>query len=429
VIHVRSGKDVVLDVRRTVHGPVISPLLPHEQRVLALRWTAYDPAGVTVPFFDVDSATNWQQFRAAFALFGGPPQNVVYGDTAGHIGYQAVGKIPLRPNGLSPVPIADDQHEWQGYIPFDLLPSAYDPPGGILATANARITPDGYPYPITLDWGAPYRNERIWKVLSSKPKLAAADLLALQNDVQSELDQELAQRFAYAIDHTPHASLRQRQAADLLRSWNGEVSIPSPAAAITDAARSALWPMLLAPRLGQDWKLYSWSESSYVEEQLITNQPARWLPQRSAYGPGYADWNHLLAAAVTRGLRAAHAPLNLKRWQYGYAHPVEVEHPIYGQVPWLRKLTGTGVLPQSGDDSTIKQVTRSFGPSERMTVDFSDLDHSTLNLVIGQSGDPLSDYYKDHWPYWYAGTTFPLPFSKSAVLASTAHTLVLMPQK
>ena len=423
VIHVRGAKDVTLDVRSTIHGPVISPLLPHESRVLTLRWTAYDPAAVTVPFYDVDSATDWEQFRTAFALFGGPPQNVVYGDTAGHIGYQAVGKIPLRLNGLSGTPITDEAHEWNGYIPFEKLPSSYDPPNGILATANARVTPEGYPYPITLNWAAPYRNERIWKVLANRPKFSAADMLALQTDVRSESDQELAQRFAYAIDHTPHATMRLRQAADLLRTWNGEVSLTSSAAAITDATREALWPMLLKPHLGSDWKIYSWSSSAYVEEQLITHQPARWLPQ------GFANWNDLLAAAVEQGLRTTHAPLNLKHWQYGKAHPVSVEHPLYGQIPWLRKFTGTGVLPQSGDGTTVKQVGRSFGPSERMTVDFSNLDQSTLDVVIGQSGNPMSPYYKDQWPYWYSGTTFQLPFSAEAVGAATVHTLVLLPLK
>lgn len=67
------------------------------------------------------------------------------------------------------------------------------------------------------------------------------------------------------------------------------------------------------------------------------------------------------------------------------------------------------------------------GPSERLTVDFSNLDQSTLNLVIGQSGDPLSPYYIDHWPYWYRGTTFRLPFSDAAVSAAAAHTLTLVP--
>ena len=218
----RGGRDVTLDVLRTDHGPVITPLLPHEKRTLALRWTVYDPAAVTMPFYQLDSAQNWEQFRAALASFGGPPENVVYADTQGDIGYQAAGKIPMRPTWADWVPITDANHEWQGYIPFDQLPSVYNPPGGILATANSRVTPDGYAYPVTLDWGPPYRNERIWKVLASKPKLSAADMLALQNDVYSTLDQELAQRFTYAIDHAAHPSRRLREAADLMRTWDGE---------------------------------------------------------------------------------------------------------------------------------------------------------------------------------------------------------------
>jgi penicillin amidase len=421
VVHVRGGRDVVFDVLRTGHGPVITPLLPGETRTIALRWTVYDPHAVTIPFYAIDSAQNWEQFRAAFAQFGGPPQNAVYGDVDGNIGYQAVGWVPKRPGGLAGLPITDDKHEWQGYIPFDQMPSVYNPPGGILATANSRVTPDDDPNPLTLDWAAPYRNERIWKVLAGKTKLSPADMLALQNDVYSALDQELAQRFTYAIDHANHPNRRLRQAADLMRSWNGEVTIDSPAATIVDAARAALWPMLLKPRLGDDWELYIWYESSFVMEQIVSEQSRRWLP------PSYSNWNDFLAKAVENGMEALHAPHNLNNWHYGDVYPVEVEHPLYKSIPWLRSWTGTGVHPQSGDGTTVKQVGRSFGPSERLTVDFSNLDHSTLNLVIGESGNPLSPYYMDHWPYWYHGTTFALPFSDAAIAAATAHTLRLVP--
>jgi penicillin amidase len=246
-------------------------------------------------------------------------------------------------------------------------------------------------------------------------------MLALQNDVYSTLDEELAQRFTYAIDHASHRSHRLRVAADLMRSWNGEVTVPTPAATIADAARAALWPMLLKPRLGDEWTLYRWYESAFVEEQIVSAQSRRWLPSQ------YSNWNDFLAAVVDQGLTAMHAPPDLKNWHYGDVHPVEVEHPLYGMFPWLREWTGTGVHPQSGDGTTVKQVSRSFGPSERLTVDFSNLDRSTLNLVIGESGNPLSAYYMDHWPYWYTGTTFALPFSDAAVQASAAHTLALVP--
>jgi len=420
-IEVRGGLNVKLDVLRTDHGPVITPLLPHEDRTLALRWTIYDPASVTLPFDQVDSAQNWDQFRAAFAQFGGPPENAVYGDVDGNIGYQAVGMVPYRPGGLMGVPITDDSHEWQGYIPFDKLPSVYNPPDGILATANSRVTPTDDPYPLTLDWGAPYRNERIWKVLRSKPKFSPADMLALQNDVHSTLDLAIARRLTYAIDNSNHPNHRLRQAANILRSWNGEVTIATPAATIVDAARKALWPMILKFRLGDEWKLYRWYESSYVEEQIVSEQSRRWLPKK------YGNWNDFLAKAVDNGLNVMRAPRDLAQWRYGDVHPVEVEHPLYGMIPWLRDWTGTGVHPQSGDGTTVKQVSRSFGPSERLTVDFSDLDHSTLNVLTGEAGDPLSPYYMDQWPYWYRGTTFQLPFSDAAVRAATAHTLTLVP--
>ena len=434
VIHVRKGADVVLDVAITNHGPIISPMLPHEKRALALQWIIYDPTAISMPFGAVNAATNWKEFCAAFARYGAPSQNVVYADEQGHIGYHALGKIPIRahdgdsahPSGLSPTPITDSSYEWTGYIPFDKLPQVYDPPEGIVATANSRTAPDDYPYSITLNWAAPYRNERIWKVLESRQQMKPEDMLTLQTDIYSALDLELAQRFSYAIDHTSHARTRTRQAADILRTWNGNVDKDAAAPAIVSATRAALWPMLLRPHLGDDWQLYSWDESAFVLEEMVMHEPARWLP------PGYSDWNALLAAAVEQGLRNAHAPDNLNHWHYGTVHPVDIEHPLFGMSPLLRTVltvpTGTGELPQSGDTTTVKQVTRNFGPSQRATTDFSNLDNSTLNLVLGESGDPLSPWYHDQWPYWYNGTTFTLPYSNAAVLANTTHTLTLLPQ-
>ena len=127
IIHVRGGSDVALDLERTAHGPVITPLLPHEKRVLSLRWNIYDPKLGGDPLFDLDAAANWQDFRNAMSKWYSPSQNVVYADDQGHIGYQAVGSIPMRPNGIMGVPISDGNHEWQGYIPFEQLPSAFDP--------------------------------------------------------------------------------------------------------------------------------------------------------------------------------------------------------------------------------------------------------------------------------------------------------------
>jgi len=306
-------------------------------------------------------------------------------------------------------------------VPFDQMPSAEDPVNGILATANSRVTPDGYPYQLTLEWAAPYRNERIWKWLAGKNNLKPADMLTLQTDLYSVLDQELARRYAYAIDHASRTDKRLRQAADLLRSWDGVMSTNSAPAAVVTAARNAFWPLLLIPKLGDDWQLYTWREKYFAEEELVTHSPAQWLPS------GFSNWNDFLAEAVRQGLDAEHAPADLKTWQYGQIHTIELEHPLYRNLPWFKKWTGTGVQPSYGDVTTVDQMGARLGPSQRLTVDWSNLDRSTENIVYGQSGNPLSPWYSDQWPYWYGRTTFALPFSDQAIADSSKHTLRLTP--
>jgi penicillin G amidase len=420
-IRVRGGRDIVVDVGRTDHGPIITPAIEHENRVLSLRWSAYDPGANSIPLFDVDSASNWIEFRNILGRWWGPSLNVIYADDQGHIGYQAVGFIPIRDGGISTVPITAGTHEWQGFVPFDQLPSAEDPVNGVLATANSRITPDGYPYQLTLEWAAPYRNERIWKWLAGKNKLTPADMLTLQGDIYSSLDQEIGRRYAYAIDHSAKANPQLRQAADLLRSWDGVINANSSAAAVIASARQAFWPMVLTPKLGDDWRLYSWSEKAFAEEEIVTHAPSQWLPT------GYANWDDFLTAIMKQGLAAEHAPADLKIWQYGHIRKIELEHPLYSMLPWFKKWTGTGPQPRYGDPTTVDQMGATLGPSQRLTVDWSNLDHSTENIVYGQSGNPLSPWYGDQWPFWYGRTTFTLPFSEPAVAADARHTLRLTP--
>jgi penicillin amidase len=439
VIHVRSAPDVTLDVLLTRHGPIITDLVPGETRRLALRWTIYNVDSIGASFLALNRAGNWQEFRQAFSGYVTPPLNVVYADVDGHIGYQAVGRLPIRAagDGTLPVPGEDNAHEWTGSVPFDALPSVFDPPSGILATANGRITATGYPYVLATQWAAPYRTERIYQVLESGAKFTAADMLAVQTDVYSDFDRFCAQHFAAAVERTPGASPRARQAADLLIGWDGLLAMDSAAATLVTRARRNLWRLLLQPHLGPSdqrdslppgiavtgWRQYNWFLSPVALETILTDQPPRWLPQ------SYSSYDQLLTAAVEATVSEPQAPKELRSWRYGDQYPLEFNHPIFGRIPVLGRWTGPGLKPQSGGGTTVKQVGRSFGPSQRMTVDLASLDASTLNLVTGESGQLGSSYYMDHFPAWYEGWTFALPFSASAVEKARAHTLVLEPAK
>ncbi len=421
VIHVRGGRDVAVDVQSTAHGPLLNPLFKHENRPMALKWTLYDTTLNSIPLYPMNVASNWTEFSAALAQWSWPAQNVVYSDDQGHIAYHAAGRVPLRPAGLQGVPVEDAMHEWQGYIPFDDLPSAVDPPSGFVATANSRVTTSSSPYPLSLEWADPYRAERIYKALQWRDQLKPQDMLAVQTDIYSEVDQELAHRFAYAIDHADGTDERLRSAADLMRSWDGRLTTDSAAASLVTQARAALWPLILEPKLGKDAEDYTWSESNFAEEEIVMHASPEWLP------PGYKDWDALLTEAVHRGMVTGKAPASVSQWAYGSWHVIDIEHPLAGFLPLLGRIAGTGPQPLSGDTTTVKQVGRDFGPSQRFTMDWSNVDGSTENIVLGESGNPLSPYFRDQWNDWYKGTTFALPFNAGAVTAQTRHTLRLLP--
>jgi penicillin amidase len=537
-IIVRGGHNLTLNVETVPHTvgtitmqtPIISPLYRSEHRALSLAWTIYDSANLNSSFLPVDAATDGASLVAAFATFGGPSLNLIYADDQGHIGYHALGRIPIRgpavqhpratpqfimpepepesdeedddpeahlspyapslaPHALltayeppqrrtrhrpriapqaapqptqptptdqtlptapidqnysigspiSPIPVdaLNADQAWSGYIPYDALPSIQDPPSGVLATANARITPDNYPYALTLDWVDPYRAERIYHLLEGRSGLTPQDMLAIESDQHSEFDLLLAQRIAYAIDHASTATrandgTRLHQAANLLRNWQGDMSANSPAAAIVAATHAELWPLLLVSQIvAHDHcsrsradtlaRLYRWDGKTTALEDLLAHSPKRWLP------PGAANWDDLLTDATERGLRNAHAPADLSHWQYGVTHQIEIEHPLLSDKPLLRWILGaspgTGTHPAGGDTTTIDAISRSFGPSERFTADLSNPDATLANLTTGQSGNPDSPWYLDQFLPWLRGTTFPLPLTHS----QTQHTLTLLP--
>jgi len=435
VIRVKGKPDVTIDVKITRHGPIITELVPGETRQLALRWTLYD--GLRIPFFDVNAAQNWDEFQKAFSLLDAPGQNVVYADVDGNIGYHATGKVPIRAAGDGSLPVsgADDAHEWTSFIPFEKLPSVYNPPSGVIATANGRIAPDKYPNSISMEWEAPWRTERIYHVLESGRQFSGADMLALENDIHSEPDLFAAERFVYAVDHASKPSARVKQAADLMRGWDGRMLASSAAPTVAENSIRQLRRLLLEPKLGPapadpkledellSWETYAWENRSVWLENILLHRPKRWLPEK------YPSYDELLTAAVEAAVDAPDVPKDLAVWRWGKFNAVEIQHPVLGKIPLLRHWSGPGVQEQSGSGYTVKAVTRHHGPSERFTANLADLDQSTLNLVTGQGGNFLSPYYMDQWKAWYEGTTFILPFSAKAVEAAKAHQLVLEPAK
>jgi len=422
-IKLRNQRDYHFTVTVTRHGPVIS----HDgDRDLALQWTLLIPHAVRLPFLRIDQASNWQEFTAALRDFNVPMQNCVYADAEGNIGYYAAGLVPVRKrgNGAVPVPGSTDDYDWSGFIPFDGLPHSFNPPSGMIATANGRVVPDNYPRFITARWDPPFRTARIFQLLREGGSFTSSDMLRIQTDILSLEDEWLAKQLLAAAGRQPPSNPDAQFALGVLKGWDGEARADSAATLLLEVTRHALLARILKPKLGDNLSGYHWPMSTIFLQNVLEQNLTHWLP------PSDIDFNMTLMKSLDEGIRPIPSLVhsqNHAAWRWGDTIPLTFHHPLSGGLPFLGRWLDVGPFPQAGTATTVKATTPRAGPSMRMVVDFSDLDQSMQNITLGESGQVFSPYYRDQFPAWYQGKSFPMLFSDAAVEKGAAHKLVLEP--
>lgn len=385
----------------TRHGPLV---VDNAAEHISLKWTAAQSGNFQFPFVEIDRAKNWGEFTAALTRFPGPGQNFVYADRAGNIGYHATGKLPVRRNYQGGVPVdgSSGEFEWDGYIPFDQLPSAYNPPDGYIVTANQNPFGASYGYAVSGTFAAPYRSGQIRAMLKAKAKLEPGDTLRIQKDVYSEFTHFFAQQLVAAADRKKAMNPALSEAIPLLRSWNGQMDKDAAAPFIATLAFQHFRRAMANAASPGNGSLYETQMSTAAVARLLRERPLGW----------FADYNEALlkalAEAVDEGRRMQGSVV--KKWFYGRYLQLAVNHPVGHQLPVVAHYFDIGPVAMSGGSTTVKQTTARLGPSERFNADLGNWDNSLLNLPIGQSGHVLSRHYKDQWEAYYAGTSFPMKF-------------------
>lgn len=391
LIVVKGGAPVVFNNWVTRHGPVWT-LTGTE--ALALRWTAAEPGIFGFPFVQIDRAGNWTEFRNALRRFGGPGQNFVYADVDGNIGYQATGALPIRRNfdGSTPVDGASGQFEWVGFIPFDDLPSLYNPPEGRIISANQSPFPRAWKYPVSGNFDPGYRAHQIRDLLGARTGLKPEDMLTIQKDVYSPFLHFLAQQVVRTKGADP-------QATELLKTWNGQMdkdgAAPMIAALLYQQLRTAI-----AKRAAGRATAWDSTLASSVIQRLLEQRPKEW----------FSNWDEALNTALREALEEGRRlqGRNPAVWKYGTFNSIELKHPVVSQIPWIGAYFNIGPVAMSGSSTTVKQTTQRLGPSMRFVADLSDWDRSLNNITIGQSGHILSGHYRDQWKSYWTGTSFPM---------------------
>ncbi len=418
---------VTYDVTITRHGPII---FEGDGKRYALRWTAIDPAKNNVEFpYKMNRARNWKEFNDSLESFTAPTQNIVYADVEGHIGYHAAGVVPIRKSGDGSVPYdgSTDAGEWTSYVPVAKLPTLYDPPSGMIVTANQRITGTDYPYFLTHAWAAPYRARRIFDLLNEKPKLSTEDFRRILGDVYSIAGVSFTQEAVKLLRPKLTANDEKLRATlDAFEKWDGRVNAESTVAPIVSQMRLAFRSKLLLAALGPDLsKNYGWSNFDVTMNRILKDQPSAWLPKEFS---SYADLLRACYDEAINNLTKRLGPDETK-WTWGELAKARFNHPL-AAAPLIGAQFAIAPFPQNGTGGSIgATVNVGANVSMRLIADPSDWDKTQQGIALGESGLPKSPHWTDQLADWRAVTPREFPFSAAAVQKATKETLVLEPAK
>jgi penicillin amidase len=405
---------------------------------VSLAWTALDPAPTADAILALDLADDWDSFRAAAADFTVPAQNLVYADRAGHIGYQAPGRIPIRRagnDGTMPVEGWISANDWTGdYIPFDALPSELDPEEGFIATANQAVIDEDYPYLLTKDWDYGFRSTRIRDVLLDEGELSVDEMAALQLDTTNPMAETLV---PYLLDIGDLPNPYYRNAQRLLRDWDGT----SPADSAPAAYFNVVWSKLLELTFHDDLREELWPDGGNrwvsVVTQLLDKPADPWWDDTATDEVETRDDILRAAQLQARDELTRLEARNPAEWTWGRLHRLELEESTLGTsgtgaVEWLVnrgpwEVGGGGAAVDATAWDAAEGYAVTSAPSMRMVVSLGDLDESRWINLTGVSGHPGSDHSTDQTDLWAEGETLPWVFSQDAVEAAGTDTLVLVP--
>jgi penicillin G amidase len=449
-LKVKGQADVVMQVRRTRHGPVISDagttadvLGPKNNPayVLAMRWTALDAdIDPVAPGTLMQSATSVAKFFDATRGWVAPMQSMVVADQAGHIGMIAPGRVPLRKpdndlKGHVPSPGWDARYDWAGWVPTDATPREVDPARGFIATANQRIVDKDYPHYLTSDWALPYRQFRIEDMLRAQGQHSMADMAKMQADVKSLAVPKLLPHLLLAQSDHPLTGAALAQ----MGAFDGQMTAHSAAPLIfwawqrqlargifMDDAGAALWERGLSTRSFQDAleDVLKRNDGNWCDN--IDTMPRETCPQQRDAAFARA----LTELQQTQGNDPA-------TWRWGRAHQMRAEHRPFSRVPQLARFFELRA-PVGGDSQTIN-VSRvglkpdattgelyldEHGPSLRAIYDLGDLAQSRVMHSSGQSGLVFSPQYRSFVAPWAQVQYVPLWSAGAA-----AQVLTIMPKK
>ncbi|NIO49896.1 MAG: hypothetical protein GTN73_10770 [Candidatus Aminicenantes bacterium] len=428
-IKIRGEKDSErIEVSWTERGPVVSPVLSKNEKPLSLSWTIYDGGRTMESFYLLNKAQNWQEFVDALKLFDAPPQNFVYADKEGNIGYYLSGKIPIREEvaALFPFPAWKEEGRWQGYLKEEEKPNFYNPESGLIVTANNKIIPDNFPHYMGYDWEAPFRAERIIELLLQLEKHSVQTMKVIQNDVFSKK----GEMFLPYIQETRIAEGESKQALDILKTWDLRMS-SGKEAALYKIFMIFFHEEVFKDDLGEDYERF---DSFFKRKQagllrIFADPLSPWFDKKETQTVETRE--EIIEISLDKAYKWLEKQYgSADRWDWMKINSFRFQHSL-GEIPIL-KFLNRGPYPLGGDAFTIRCSSSSrfkgnWGVSYRQIIDLSDFRNSVCVLSSGESGHFLGRFYDNQIPLWLEGQYHPMLFDPDDIEEKGAGILILKP--
>ena len=425
VIQVKGGEPVRLEVRETIWGPVVDQ--DHRGRPRALAWTAHRPEAVNLNMAELERARTLEEAMDLANRSGAPAQNFVVADESGRIGWTVFGQMPRRVgfDGRVPTSWADGTRRWDGWLAPGEIPRVVDPPSGRIWTANSRVV-DGDLLAKMGDGGYAYgaRARQIRDGLMTLDKATREDMLALQLDDRAlELERWRGALLKVLTPEAMAADPRRRELRRLVEeTWTGRASVDSVAYRLVRSWRSFVMEQVLTPltarcrKVDERFDVFV-SHPEGVVWKLITERPAHLLD------PKHRTWDEQLVAAADALLdyyeKETEGDLAERTW--GERNTTRIQHPLSGGIPFVGRWLDMTPRQLSGDQDMPRVQGPRVGASERLVVSPGREQEGFFHMPAGQSGHPMSPFYRAGHEAWEEGR--PTPF----LPGPAEHTLTLVP--
>jgi penicillin amidase len=428
-IKIRGEKEPErIEVSWTERGPVVSPVLNDNEKHLSLSWTIYEGGRTMESFYRLNKAQNWKEFVDALKLFDAPPQNFVYADKEGNIGYYLSGKIPIRKEmaALFPYPAWEEEGKWQGYLKEEEKPNFYNPKNGLIVTANNKIIPDNFPYYMGFEWEAPFRKERIRELIVQLEKHSVETMKVIQNDVFSKK----GELFLPYIEEIKIGEGESKEALDILKSWDLRMS-SGKEAALYKIFVDFFHEEVFKDELGEDYERFN---SLFKRKQagllrILSDPLSVWFDKKETQTVETRE--EIIEISLEKAYKWLEKQYGSPEgWDWMKINSFRFQHSL-GEVPLLRFLN-RGPYPLGGDAFTVKlssssSLIKNLGVSYRQIIDLSDFRNSVCVLSSGESGHFLDRFYDNQISLWLEGQYHPMLFDPADIGEKGAGILILKP--